>query len=64
MTGAVAGGRSDVASCDEVERLFSYMTDFGGKECGNVAGSWCASGSDYVAGGNGAEYFAYCAEQL
>ena len=60
--GAVAGARSH-DWCDELEGLFSYMNNWFGGECGNVAGTWCAEGNNYVAGENGAEYFAYCAQR-
>jgi len=66
-TGAGQGesGRQRSQQCEETEGLFSYMNDWaGGSDCGNVEGIWCADGSNYVAGQNGAEYFAYCALQL
>merc|ERR1711976_98594 len=54
--------------CSKFDRVFSYMAEWGGEECGSVGGRYCANGRSYTSGeivqGESQTYFGYCAKEL
>ena len=54
--------KTEPSNCEQLDRVFSYMKDWTGGECGSVDSDWCVNGEDFVSGTE-ERYYAYCVQQ-